>query len=54
VFTGHLHTDHAGGIAGLWVSGWLNGRYTPLHVYGPSGSTPELDTKVLIDHIRDA
>jgi len=54
VFIGHLHTDHAGDIAGLWVSGWLNGRYTPLQVYGPSGSTPELGTKVHIDHIRDA
>ncbi|MHC4907084.1 MAG: guanitoxin biosynthesis MBL fold metallo-hydrolase GntH [Planctomycetota bacterium] len=54
VFAGHLHTDHVGDIASLWVSGWLNGRYTPLHVYGPSGSTPELGTKVHIDHIRAA
>ena len=36
VFASHLHTDHVGDIAALWVSGWLNGRYTPLHVYGPS------------------
>ena len=54
VFASHLHTDHVGDIASLWVSGWLNGRYTPLHVYGPSGSTPELGTKVHVDHIRDA
>src|SRR5210317_881857 len=54
VFASHLHTDHVGDIAALWVAGWLNGRYTPLHVYGPSGSTPELGTKVHVDHIREA
>jgi ribonuclease Z len=54
VFISHLHTDHAGDIATLWVAGWIGGRYTPLHVYGPSGSVPELGTKVHVDHIRDA
>lgn len=54
VFISHLHTDHAGDIAGLWVSGWINGRYTPLRVFGPSGATPELGTKVHVDHIRAA
>jgi len=54
VFASHLHTDHVGDVAALWVSGWLNGRYTPLHVYGPSGSSPELGTKVHVDHIREA
>ena len=54
VFASHLHTDHVGDIASLWVAGWLNGRYTPLHVYGPSGSKPELGAKAHIDHIRAA
>jgi ribonuclease Z len=54
VFASHLHTDHVGDIAALWVAGWLNGRYTPLHVYGPSSSSPELGIKAHIDHIRDA
>lgn len=54
VFVSHLHTDHAGDLAALWVAGWINGRYTPLQVYGPSGKTPELGTKVHVDHIRDA
>ncbi len=31
VFVSHLHTDHCGDIAPLWVAGWLGGRYTPLH-----------------------
>ncbi|MBW2422748.1 MAG: MBL fold metallo-hydrolase, partial [Deltaproteobacteria bacterium] len=34
IFASHLHTDHVGDIAALWVAGWLNGRYTPLQVYG--------------------
>lgn len=54
VFISHLHTDHAGDLATLWVGGWISGRYTPLHVYGPSGKSPELGTKVHVDHIRDA
>ena len=54
VFVSHLHTDHCGDIAPLWVAGWLGGRYTPLHVYGPSGSEPALGTKAHIDHIRAA
>ena len=54
VFVTHLHTDHAGDVAALWVGGWLNGRYPPLHVYGPSGSSPELGTKVHVDHVRAA
>ena len=54
VFISHLHTDHAGDLATLWVAGWIGGRYTPLHVYGPSSSAPELGTKVHVDHIRGA
>lgn len=42
VFVSHLHTDHVGDIASLWVSEWLNARYTPLQVYGPPGSSPSL------------
>lgn len=54
VFASHLHTDHIGDVAALWVGGWLGGRYKPLHVYGPSGASPELGTKVHVDHIRAA
>ena len=31
------------------IGSWLSGRYTPLHFYGPSGSTPELGSKAIID-----
>ena len=44
IFASHLHTDHVGDAAVVWVGGWLSGRYTPLHIYGPSGSKPELGT----------
>jgi len=54
VFASHLHTDHVGDLATLWVAGWLGGRYTPLHVYGPSSSAPELGTAAHVDHIRGA
>ncbi len=54
VFASHLHTDHVGDLASLWVAGWLNGRYTPLHVYGPSSSAPELGVKAHVDHISQA
>ncbi len=54
IFASHLHTDHIGDIAALWIGGWVAGRSTPLHVYGPSGATPELGTTVHIDHIRAA
>ena len=54
VFASHLHTDHVGDLATLWVAGWINGRYEPLHVYGPSGATPELGLQTHVDHIRAA
>jgi ribonuclease Z len=54
VFASHLHTDHVGDLATLWVAGWINGRYEPLHVYGPSGASPELGLEAHVDHIRAA
>ena len=34
----HLHFDHTISAPGLWLSGWLYGRKTPMKVYGPSGT----------------
>ncbi len=50
VFASHLHTDHVGDFASLLVGGWLSGRYTPLHLYGASGSKPELGTKAFVEN----
>ncbi len=54
VFVSHLHTDHVGDMDALWVGGWGSGRYTPLHVYGPSGAKPELGTKAFVEGLKKA
>ena len=52
VFVSHLHIDHVGDFMGLHVAGWLSGRYTPIHIYGPSGSSPELGTKTFVEGMQ--
>jgi ribonuclease Z len=52
VFASHLHIDHVGDFMGLHIGGWLSGRYTPIHIYGPSGSTPELGTKAFVEGMK--
>ena len=37
IFIGHLHGDHLYGIAGLLSTLHLDGRETPLNVFGPDG-----------------
>jgi ribonuclease Z len=49
VFIGHLHGDHFGDIGALFVAGGIAGRFTPLRIWGPSGSKPELGTKAAIE-----
>ncbi|MGI9414620.1 MAG: guanitoxin biosynthesis MBL fold metallo-hydrolase GntH [Hyphomicrobiales bacterium] len=52
VFASHLHVDHVGDFMGLHIGGWLSGRYTPIHIYGPSGSKPELGTKAFVEGMQ--
>jgi len=52
LFASHLHVDHVGDFMGLHIGGWLSGRYTPIHVYGPSGSTPELGTRAFVEGMQ--
>ena len=54
IFLSHLHTDHFGDLDSFIVGSWLSGRYTPLHVYGGSGETPELGTKAVVDSLMKA
>ena len=54
VFASHLHIDHVGDFMGLHVGGWLSGRYTPIHFYGPTGSTPELGSKAFVEGMQQA
>ncbi len=49
-FASHLHSDHVGSFAELYIGGWMNGRYTPLHVWGPSGAEARLGTKAFIEN----
>jgi len=49
VFASHLHIDHVGDFMGLHIGGWLSGRYSPIHMYGPTGASPELGTKAFIE-----
>jgi len=53
VFLGHLHTDHFGDLASLFVGGALSGRQKPLRVWGPSGHAPEFGTKYAMDRLRE-
>jgi ribonuclease Z len=53
VFASHLHTDHVGDFMGLHIGGWLSGRYTPLHIYGPNGASPEMGTKAFIKGMKE-
>ena len=54
LFVSHLHVDHVGDFMGLHIASWLSGRYTPIHIYGPTGSTPELGTKAFVDGMQTA
>ncbi len=39
-FATHLHADHVGDFANIWIGSWAGGRVKPLVVYGPSGREP--------------
>jgi ribonuclease Z len=54
IFPSHLHTDHVGDVDAVWIGGWLSGRYTPLHIYGPAGSEPELGTAAFVEGLKKA
>jgi len=54
IFLSHLHSDHFGDLDAFIVGSWLSGRYTPLHVYGGSGETPELGTRAAVEAVMKA
>ena len=41
-FATHLHADHVGDFAQVWIGSWTGGRVKPLVVYGPSGPEAEI------------
>lgn len=54
IFVSHLHVDHVGDFMPFHIGSWLSGRYSPLHIYGPSGATPELGTKAFVEGSKTA
>jgi ribonuclease Z len=53
IFIGHLHADHFGSLAEIFIGGALMGRQSPLRVWGPSGPTPELGTAYAIEKMKE-
>jgi hypothetical protein len=53
IFIGHLHADHFGSLAEMFIGGALMGRQKPLRVWGPSGSTPELGTAYAVEKMQE-
>jgi ribonuclease Z len=53
VFIGHLHGDHIGSLAELFVGGGLMGRSRVLRIWGPSGPVPELGTKYAVKKMEE-
>ena len=51
VFIGHLHSDHFGALADLWIGGVIGNRIKPLRVWGPSGHKPEFGTAYAMEHL---
>lgn len=43
VFVTHWHSDHFNGLGALINHSWINGRQTPLLVYGPPGVEPVVE-----------
>ena len=39
IILSHLHFDHTISVPGLWLTGWLFGRKSPMTVYGPEGTS---------------
>jgi ribonuclease Z len=49
VFLSHLHSDHVGDFAALFIGGWIEGRQVPLRIWGPTGESTEMGVKHFID-----
>ena len=52
LFITHLHMDHLGSLPHLYAFGPSADRWTPMNIYGPSGDTPELGTKYMIEGLK--
>ena len=53
IFIGHLHADHIGSLAEMFIGGALMGRQKPLRVWGPTGRVPELGTAYAVQKMKE-
>jgi ribonuclease Z len=53
IFVGHLHADHIGSLAEIFIGGALMGRQKPLRVWGPNGPVPELGTAYAVQKMKE-
>jgi len=53
VFIGHLHADHIGDLAALWIGGVISNRQRPLRVWGPNGLEERLGTAYAVEHMKE-
>jgi ribonuclease Z len=51
VFISHLHMDHVSDLAYLVMFRGIYGGWSPVHIYGPSGSEPQYGTKHFAHHM---
>ncbi len=52
IFIGHLHSDHIGDLAALWIGGVVGNRVVPLKIWGPSGVEEKYGTKYMAEHLQ--
>ena len=52
LFITHHHMDHLGALPHLYTFGPSADRWTPMNIYGPSGDTPQLGTKYMVDGLK--
>ena len=53
-FATHLHTDHVGDFAQVWIGSWAGGRTKPLEVYGPSGPVTKYGMQHFVDKQKES
>ncbi len=53
IFIGHLHADHIGSLAEMFIGGALMGRQKPLRIWGPNSSAPELGTAYAVQKMKE-